>query len=121
MTKKSEKAVSEDIIYCVAKWTRKYKNNATLDGKSYSVVHDCVLSEMNDGHWEYTDHTTETEDGTDRSMGNDLIITNAETDPDQLKEFQNEPWQKHYVYRGPEELVRYFEFRNGTWTALAVE
>lgn len=119
MTKKAEEI--EDIIYCVNKWTRKYKNNVTLDGKKYSVIHECSLSEINDDHWEYVDHITETEDGTDKSSSHDIIVTNAETNPDDLKKFQEDPWQKHYVYMGPDILVRYFEFSNGSWTALQVE
>lgn len=122
MAKKTKEVTvtTEDVIYVVAKWTRVYKNNATLDGKSYSVRHECVLSEINDGHWEYTDHVTQTEDGTDRSMSSDLVITNAESDPSQLKEFQEEPWQMHFIYSAPEVVIRAFEKKSGSWTALDV-
>lgn len=122
MTKKAEEIQDdENVIYCVNRWTRKYRNNATLDGKRYSVIHNCSLSEMNDGHWEYVDHITETEDGTDKSSGHDVIVTNAETNPEELKRLQQEPWQKYDVYLASDVLVRQFEFRNGSWTALQVE
>ena len=118
MTKKTNKVQDEDGVYCISKWTRTYKNSAMLNDKSFTIKHDCILSEMSDGHWEYSDHTTETEDGTGRSMGNDLIITNAETDPEQLKNFQNEPWQKHFVYIEADVVARAFEKQGGSWTGI---
>lgn len=114
MTKKSE-SKNPDIEYIVQKWTRSVD---ILKGDAWEV-HIFDLSEFNDGHWEHTEHVFMRDDGDNVDPGKD-IISNPVEFKEELPKLLEDPWQKHFVYIGPNKLVRMQERRNGSWTEIAI-
>lgn len=115
MIKKSEKQESGDVEYIVQKWTRSVD---ILKGDSWEV-HIFDLSEFNDGHWEHVEHVFMRDDGDNAGTGKDIVSNPVEL-KEELPKLLEDPWQKHFVYIGPNKLVRMQERRNGSWTEIEV-